>query len=103
MADEDRVPGRRRSFRAEEVDDEVLLFDKVSKRTVYLNGSAAVIWKLCDGKRSVREIVDILKQAYPDAPDDFATDVHYTLEQLTGEGALRWEPEATLSEDAAAD
>lgn len=92
MANDDPVPVRREGFIIEELDGETLLFNEITKRTLYLNESATAIWKLCDDKRTPAEIAEILKEAYPEASEDFEADVRATLGQLASEGALRWQP-----------
>ena len=36
--------------------DEILIYDKVRHKAHCLNGTAALVWKLCDGRTSVAEI-----------------------------------------------
>lgn len=57
------------------------------ERVGVLTGSAGTVVGLCDGSRSVREIVDELTERFPDAP--VATDVPLFLERLRKEGWLR--------------
>ena len=85
-----RAPAQSAVFRFEELDDESLIFNTVTKRTVYLNPSATVIWKLCDGQRTIEEIAKLLKDAYPEASEDFLVDVESAVQALLSEGALRW-------------
>jgi len=49
---------------------------------VYLNESAAVIWRLCDGQRTVGEIVDVLKSAYPNLSHQMDAEVCDTIQQF---------------------
>ena len=56
---------------------------------IYLNETATVIWQLCDGARTVKEIVDILVEACPDAAADVRADVKETIEELARNGALQ--------------
>jgi len=42
--------------------DELLVYDKATNKAHCLNESAAEIWNLCDGKRTVAEIVPLLKK-----------------------------------------
>jgi len=88
MIEADHIPAQRKGFRFQEMEDEGLIFNETTKRTIYLNDSATVIWKLCDGQRSVRAIAELLKQAYGDVEEDFETDVRETIESLLHEGAL---------------
>lgn len=57
------------------------------ERVGVLTGSAGAVVGLCDGRRSVRDIVDELAERFPGA--DVATDVPPFLERLRTEGWLR--------------
>jgi pyrroloquinoline quinone biosynthesis protein D len=92
MADESSVPIPRKGFRMEEMDGETLIYRHSAKKTIYLNDSAAAIWQLCDGQRSIKAIVDMLADAYPDKRDELVADVIEAVERLHREGALRFGP-----------
>jgi pyrroloquinoline quinone biosynthesis protein D len=92
MARPDWVPTRRLDIVLEEMDGEALLYRHATRKTVYLNESAAVVWKLCDGHRSVQQIIDVLADAYPDARSHVAADVWYAVNNLVREGAVRLDP-----------
>jgi len=47
---------RRHHLFVEEIDRELLVYDEERHRTHRLNESAALVWRLCDGDRSVDEI-----------------------------------------------
>lgn len=57
------------------------------ERVGVLTGSAGTVLGLCDGTRSVGDIVAELTERFPDAP--VATDVPVFLERLRREGWLR--------------
>jgi pyrroloquinoline quinone biosynthesis protein D len=57
------------------------------ERVVVLKGRAAAVLDLCDGVRSVRDIVGELAERFPGAP--VATDVPSFLQRLREEGWLR--------------
>jgi hypothetical protein len=57
-------------------------------KAIHLNETATVIWKLCDGSRTVQEIIDLLKKEYPGSELAVATDVREAIELLVSEGAL---------------
>lgn len=57
------------------------------ERVVVLSGRASTVIALCDGTRSVRDIVDELAERFPGAP--VATDVPPFLQRLHEEGWLR--------------
>jgi len=84
-----RIPVQRYTFVLEEMDEEALLYHEGLKKTIYLNETAAVIWKLCDGERTIQNIIDLLNQAYADSGDHVNADVADAIASLAGEGALR--------------
>jgi hypothetical protein len=104
--DSDAIPIPRKGFVLEELDGETLLYRHSLKKLIYLNDSAASVWKLCDGERSAREIACLLADAYPEAGEVVAADVGDALERLVREGALRMtnqpeEPEPEGIDDCA--
>ena len=74
---------------AQDIDDEVLVFDgELLQRLV---GSASAIWRNIDGIRSTEQIVRDLGEAFgPDA--DLARDVPAFLSELEGVDLIRMEP-----------
>ena len=89
MSDE-RIPIQRYLFAFEEMDDEGLLYHEGLKKTIYLNETATIIWKLCDGTRTVKEIIDLLNQVYADTGETVDADVTSAIAALAAEGALRF-------------
>lgn len=83
----DHIPVPVADVEMEVVDGEVLLYHPQQTRAVYLNPTAAMVWGLCDGNRSVREIIRVVNETYPDA-DSIADDVLATLNQLQEGGVL---------------
>ncbi len=77
-----RVPAPRKDFHLAEMDGESLLYCHEKMTMVYLNESAAVIWRLCDGQRTVGQIVDVLKSAYPSLSHQIDADVCDTIQQF---------------------
>jgi Coenzyme PQQ synthesis protein D (PqqD) len=82
------VQRRRQSF--EEMDGESLIYQHPTKQGIYLNETATVIWRLCDGARSVDAIVAALAEIYPDVASDIASDVHDTIDRLIELGAVKF-------------
>ena len=69
-----------------ELDEEVLVYDLDTHRAVCLNGAAASVWRLCDGRRTPEEIRRALSKAGASAvPAEF---VWLALEQLGRDGLL---------------
>jgi Coenzyme PQQ synthesis protein D (PqqD) len=90
MAEPQQIPMREDGVHFEEMAGESLLFNEANKKTIYLNESASAIWQLCDGRRSIAELVDLIREAYSDPEHDFAGDVSAALDSLFAEGVLKW-------------
>jgi coenzyme PQQ biosynthesis protein PqqD len=82
------IPKQAFGFFIEEMDGEQLLYRLGAHKAIHLNDTASVIWKLCDGSRTVQEIIDLLKVQYPSAESAVETDVEEAIELLVREGAL---------------
>jgi hypothetical protein len=73
----------------EELADEILLYRPTTHTAIHLNGMAAAIWKLCDGTRTINDIVDCLAAEYPDGiRPTIANEVQNAIDQLLRDGAL---------------
>ena len=81
-------PRRRADYRLEEMDGELLLFDPNEKKVLYCNETAALVWQLCDGERSVTEMTELLVESFPEASDTIPNDVRETLHLLAEHGAI---------------
>jgi len=68
-----------------------LLYRHSQKKTTYLNETAAAVWQLCDGRRTVREVIDTLADAYPEMRDAVVADVNEAIDTLFRAGVLRLE------------
>lgn len=71
---------RERALIVEELKDETLVYDLESHRAHCLNRSAALIWKHCDGRRSIAEITHRLKRELHAGVDEET--VRYALDKL---------------------
>jgi Coenzyme PQQ synthesis protein D (PqqD) len=71
-----------------QVEDESILYDTATHNVIYLDAPALVIWRLCDGQRSVAEIASLIEQAYPQSRESIAADVKKTVDALANAGAL---------------
>jgi len=91
MAEFDEIPTPCRDFTIEHLEGETILYRHSLKKMIYLNESAAVVWTLCDGRRTVADIVDLLVKNYPGVADTVAADVKEVIADLTREGALETE------------
>jgi len=74
-------------MQSEQSGDELILFNSANAESFYLNGSAALIWALLDGKRSVCDIFDILADAYQDGPTE--ADILSCVQEFVATGLVR--------------
>lgn len=72
---------RQKDLVVQEMPDEVLVYDMNTNKAHCLNGSAAVIWKACNGKNSIADIVCHLESTgMGKVTEDF---VWLAIDQLT--------------------
>ena len=74
----------------ESLDGEMVLFHPVTQKILYSNRTGALIWGLCDGQRTVADIIQMLSEAYPDSASEIEADVHDALLTLAEQGAIEW-------------
>jgi len=83
-----RIPAPADFVEAELVDDEVLLYHPRRTAAVHLNPTAALVWGLCDGARTVADIIALLEASYPDAEPPVADGVAAALDSLQKDGMI---------------
>jgi hypothetical protein len=59
---EPRPVGRTEGLLTEELDGELLVYDLAGDTAVHLNETAALVWRSCDGHRTVAELATLLAQ-----------------------------------------
>jgi len=62
--------------------------DSEGKTLIKLNDSSSLIWSLCGGEFSVREIIDLLEESYPNAGGVIAKDVYRVLDEFIAENII---------------
>jgi hypothetical protein len=85
----DSVVTQSENYNLEDLDGDMLLYNLESSSTLHFNTSAAIIWQLCDGERSVGDIVGLIQESIPDTGDDLERDVLAAVEEMIRNGALR--------------
>jgi hypothetical protein len=83
------IPTPASGYRVEEMDGELLLYHPQSTATVYMNQTAALVWQLCNGDRSVGQIISILEESFPDLDTEVRADVLVALKSFSQHGALK--------------
>jgi hypothetical protein len=87
---ESKHPRPALGYQVEIVEGEIILFHPAKTKILYGNLSSALIWRLCDGQRSVAEIVQLLSAAYPEVAQTMEADVKETLLTFAQHGAIEW-------------
>lgn len=80
--DANKVVQLKQGFLLERIDGEISIYHPTLTTAVYLNETGALIWDLCDGSRSVAEIIDILSDQYPESRPQIETDVKVIVARL---------------------
>ena len=81
-------PRRRDDALLARLDDEALLYHPEWMTGFALNASAFSIWQLCDGERTIAQIVELLQDAYPEAADTIPAEVAASLRALSSHGVV---------------
>ncbi len=84
----DARPQRRGAGSAVELDDNLALYDDLGQMLILLNSSAAAVWDLCDGTRTLSEIVDTLAGSHPAEAHVIPDDVRQTVRKLAELGLV---------------
>ena len=66
----DRPVARLEGLLVEELDDEVLVYDEDHDIACRLNQTAALVWRSCDGQRSVADLVAIVSAEHGEMADE---------------------------------
>lgn len=81
-------PKRRADVLLATLDDETLLFRPERMTALALNATATAIWQLCDGERTIAQIVERLQQAYPDEWAQMPAEVEAGLRTLSSHAVI---------------
>lgn len=70
----------------ERFEDEIIVYHPTKAVSLYLNDTGALIWELCDGKKSVADIIAVLAELYPESVEQVERDVKAVISRLTSAG-----------------
>ncbi len=70
----------------EEFDDWAILFDPDLNTTFGINPIGVIIWKCIDGRRTMRDIMEILHKELSDVPEDAETHLKEFIDDLVKRG-----------------
>jgi len=82
------LPQKCAGFLIEELDGELVLFHPARNIIIHANGTAALVWQLCDGLNTTEQIVNILSSAYPETRLQIEKDVPAIIQELQEKGVL---------------
>jgi hypothetical protein len=86
--DDDVVPKRLDHFTLRRSACCFTLVDNTNRRVLKLNRTSALLWELCTGEWNVGEMLDVLKESFPDSAADVVADVHRVLAQFRDEQVI---------------
>jgi len=75
-------------FQLEKFDNEILLYTISGTKAVYLNETAYLVWMLCGEKKTVKEIITLLEEEYPEQKQNIRQDVISVITTLEKNGAI---------------
>lgn len=87
--DRSAIPRQKTGYEAADLDGEFMLYHTAEGKALYLNETASLIWKLCDGQRTVETIEGLLCGAYPEARD-LPQDVDAAFRTLIEQGVVEF-------------
>jgi hypothetical protein len=67
------------------------LEDKDGKTIIKLNETSSMIWSLCNGEFTVKGMIELLEDSYPDAADVIRKDVYRVLDEFLAEDIITLE------------
>ena len=71
-----------------EIDGEAVVYDDATGNLHHLNPTATVVFSLCDGTASARELAVEISEAFEQPTDEVERHVRRLLRQLRSEGLL---------------
>ncbi|MBN1272510.1 MAG: PqqD family protein [Candidatus Aminicenantes bacterium] len=72
-------------------DGEVVLVNLDTAASLALNQTGFIIWKLVDGRRTVEQIIDAVREHFPNTPPEVVNDVIRLMETLAEDGFVGFE------------
>jgi len=86
MLDRKKIIRLQEDYRLERFGDEITIYHPTLATSIYLNDSGALVWELCDGRRSVAEIIATLVELYPESRAQIPDETVMVIEQLVEHG-----------------
>jgi coenzyme PQQ biosynthesis protein PqqD len=80
--DVNKIVELKKDYLIERIDGEITVYHPTLTTAVYLNETGALIWELCDGKRTILDIIEALSEQYPESRTQIEADVKTLITQL---------------------
>ena len=80
-------------FQTEEFDDEILLYSVSTGNGAYLNETACLVREMAGKGHSVKEMICLLEETFPEQKAVIADDLVAAVESLLAKGALLYADE----------
>jgi Coenzyme PQQ synthesis protein D (PqqD) len=77
---------------AEDVAEDVMLYDTDNETFISLNSTAGDVWRLASGEFTFQEIVDRLASSYQVQAADISDEVAAIVDELVAAGLLQTQP-----------
>lgn len=71
-----------KDYKVEPGDGEHIVYHPTRTTSLYLNDTGAMIWHLCDGTRTVADIIAVLTECYPESRQEIRRGVRELLSKL---------------------
>ncbi len=85
-----RKPQPAADYQMQMIDGEAVILHPSSTKVLYTNPSGALVWDLCNGQRTVDEIIAGITATFPDAAQQIPGDVLEVLEGFIAAGVMHW-------------
>lgn len=84
----DAVPKQCEGYHVARIPCCFLLQDERGEHFLKLNETSVLIWELCDGETSVDDMLELLKESFPEAANEMKKDLNRVLDELKEEGVI---------------
>ncbi len=88
LVDQTNIPLQTGDYKVEDFGDNIVLYNHKTTQTTYLNDSASLVWRLCNGSRTIEEIETLLAGAYPSMSSQIKNDLLSVVTKLVNCGAI---------------
>ena len=84
----DSIPRRRPGAEGQRFGEDFVVLDAEGRMLRGLNDTAARVWELCDGKRTAREVAEVVAREYGAEVEPVLADCLHFLARLGGQGLM---------------